>query len=276
MSLLLQSLVLHFTTSRGFPSLKLLRLLTDTFFIRQHQYTAKNKINITYKLAFLPLPWPLKYRIERGRMTHYFKKNLFVGLLVQWRISFTRSISKNPQKGVEEPVNLISFRCQLKWGERFAFSFAQLSLQVQPQERLGYYSNPPIGNDVPNYLSMCHWNTRNTLCSHTGKHQQKDVCMNKYSSSQFSLLVSYKFSCNKLCYLTVKMQSVFSQSGGKLMLWHPIHADFRKAYKGYVWRDTEQLSTVNTMLRNNTTWNTDCSIKVFRVFLWNTVLRFLE
>lgn len=134
-------------------------------------------------------------------------------------------------KGGEEPANLTSFRCQLKWGERFAFCFAQLSLQVRPWERLGYYTNPPIAMTCPT-TPQCVNEIQETLCSHTGKHQEKDVCMNKYSTSQFALLVSYKFSCNKLCCLPVKMHSVSSQSGGKLMLWHPIPHRFPQGVQG--------------------------------------------
>lgn len=209
----------------------------------------------------------IKAQNRKSKDSMLLEKNLFMRLLVQWRISFMHSISKNPQKGAEETVNFISFRCQLKWGARFAFSFAQLSLQVQPQERLGYYSNSPISNDVPNYPSMCQWNTRHALCSHTGKHQEKDVCMNKYSTSRFSLLVSYKFSCNKLRHLTVKMQSVFSQSGGKLMLWHHIPYRFLQGVQGLCLKSHRAMWVMWTPCsRTIASWNTDCSVKVFRVF----------
>jgi len=37
-----------------------------------------------------------------------------------------------------------------KLEEIFAFNFEQLSLQVPPRERLGYYSNPSSCTEVPN------------------------------------------------------------------------------------------------------------------------------
>lgn len=175
-----------------------------------------------FHLAFLPSPWPLKHRTERARMTCYLRR------IFSWDFWFNEGFSscilflKIKKRGLKSQLTL--FLSGISWneGEDLLSALNSLACRSLPKRGLAITQIHPIGNDVPNYPSMCQWNTRNALCSHTGKHQEKDVCMNKYSTSQFFLLVSYKFSCNKLCCLTVKVQSVFSQSGGKLMLWHHI------------------------------------------------------
>lgn len=220
-----------------------------------------------FHLAFPPSPWPLKHRIERARITCYLRRIFLWGFWFNEGFPSSILFLKMHERGLKSQS--ILFPSGVSWNEGQDLLSASYSLarRSSPEKGLAITQIYPSAMTCPTTPPCVNEITRHALYSHTGKHQEKDVRMNKYSTWRFSVLVSYKFSCNKLHCLTVKMLSVFSQSGGKLMLWHPIPHRFPQGVQELCLKSYRAMWVMWTPCSGTIpTWNTDCSIKVFRFF----------
>lgn len=148
----------------------------------------------------------IKAQNRKNKDNVLFEKNLFMELSVQGGISFIHSIFKNPWNRAEVPANLISFRCQFRNKRKDLLStLSSLACRSLPERGLAITEIHPAAMKCPtppwcadetqemhSIITMA--NTRRRMCA----------CINiAYITSRFSLLVSYKISCNKLCHLTV-------------------------------------------------------------------------
>lgn len=203
-------------------------------------------IKRSFHLAFLPSPWPLKHRIERARMTCYLRRIFLRGFWFNEGFPSCILFLKIHETGLKS--QLILFLSGVSWneGQDLLSALSSLACGSSPERGLAITQIHPLAT-TPQGVNE----TQETHYAVTLANTRRRMCVWINTAHHDSLFWWATNSSNKLCHLTVKMQSVCSQSGGKLMLYTPYHTDFHKVYKGYVWRATEQLNNMNTMIRNN-------------------------